>query len=321
MHETEVNNCLPFLDVLIMWSNDSFSTSVFHKPTFTGLYTNYNSFIPSVYKTGLISSLLNRYFSICSSYFIFDSHLQNLKKMLLLNGYPNSFIDTCIHRFLNKIFSPSPQFPSPPRKSFTFVFPTLVNIASKFALRFGSYAPVLSLTLTSTLFSILLSNSLTFLSLRKGFPGPWGLLLFTILSVNIVGHCMSARRVGFSTHESQSTWAFLPLLAKNESILLRLASCHIIVTLDTLSRLMTSLSCLLLLSTLNFLSEKVCLSTNSIHRLMPTWAFLHSILRPFVSRPFHYISVCCFLLPFPLPFLQLHLVYISCNIPLYIITF
>ena len=60
--ETKVNNCLPFLDILITRANGSFSTSVFHKPTFTGLY---NSFIPSIYKTGLISSLLNRYFSIC----------------------------------------------------------------------------------------------------------------------------------------------------------------------------------------------------------------------------------------------------------------
>ena len=81
--ETEVNNCLPFLDILITRANCSFITSVFHKPTFTGLYNNYNSFLPSVYKTGLISSLLNRYFSICSSYFIFDSHPQNLKKTLL----------------------------------------------------------------------------------------------------------------------------------------------------------------------------------------------------------------------------------------------
>ena len=162
--ETEVNNCLPFLDILITRANGSFSTSVFHKPTFTGLYTNYNSFIPSVYKTGLISSLLNRYFSICSSYFIFDSHLQNVKKTLLLNGYPNSFIDTCIRRFLDKIFSPSPKFRSPLRRSFTFVFPKLDNIASKFALRFGSYALVLFLTLTSALFSALLSDCLTFLS-------------------------------------------------------------------------------------------------------------------------------------------------------------
>ena len=109
MQETEVNNYLSFFDILITRSNGSFSTSVFHKPIFTGLYTNYNSFIPSVYKTGLISSLLNRYFSICSSYFIFDLHLQNLKKILLLNGYPNSFMDTCTRQFLDKISHPPPK--------------------------------------------------------------------------------------------------------------------------------------------------------------------------------------------------------------------
>ena len=123
MQETEVNNCLPFLDILITWANGSFSTSVFHKPTFTGLYTKYNSFITSVYKTGLISSLFNRYFSICSSYFIFDLHLQNLKKTYLLNGYPNSFIDTCICRFLDKIFSPSPKISLAPKKIVYFCLP------------------------------------------------------------------------------------------------------------------------------------------------------------------------------------------------------
>ena len=86
---------------------------------------------------------------------------------------------------------------------------------------------------------------------------------------------MSVGRIGLSTHESQSTWAFLHSLARSKSIFFRQASCHITVTLDTLSRLMISPSCLLLPSTLNFSSEKVCLSANSIHRLMPTWALFH----------------------------------------------
>ena len=75
----------------------------------------------------------------------------------------------------------------------------LDNIASKFALKFGSYAPVFFLTLTPPLFFILLSDCLIFLSSRTGFPGLLHLVLFTVLSVYNVVHCMSARWVSFST--------------------------------------------------------------------------------------------------------------------------
>ena len=44
--EEEVDKKLPFLDVLLD-NNGPLKTSVYHKPTFTGLYTNFESFIPS----------------------------------------------------------------------------------------------------------------------------------------------------------------------------------------------------------------------------------------------------------------------------------
>ena len=53
--ETEVNNKLPFLDVLLDNSNPpSLVTSVFRKSTYTGLLTNFLSFSPFPYKLGLI---------------------------------------------------------------------------------------------------------------------------------------------------------------------------------------------------------------------------------------------------------------------------
>ena len=54
--ENEVNKSLSFLDVKITRDNGSFTTSVFHKSTFTGLYTNFDSFIPFTYKKGLVMS-------------------------------------------------------------------------------------------------------------------------------------------------------------------------------------------------------------------------------------------------------------------------
>ena len=48
--ELEKNGKLPFLDIEITRSNEKFSTSVYRKPTFTGLFTNFHSFVPLVYK-------------------------------------------------------------------------------------------------------------------------------------------------------------------------------------------------------------------------------------------------------------------------------
>jgi hypothetical protein len=65
-HELESNLCLPFLDVKVIRSNGSFATTVHHKSTSTGLFTNFDSFILMLYKKGLIFSLISRYFNICS---------------------------------------------------------------------------------------------------------------------------------------------------------------------------------------------------------------------------------------------------------------
>ena len=40
-----------------LFSNGKFSTTVYRKPTFTGLFTDFESFIPITYKRGLINSL------------------------------------------------------------------------------------------------------------------------------------------------------------------------------------------------------------------------------------------------------------------------
>ena len=44
--EIEENNCMSFLDIKITWKLNSFSTSVYRKTTFSGVFTNFDSFIP-----------------------------------------------------------------------------------------------------------------------------------------------------------------------------------------------------------------------------------------------------------------------------------
>ena len=78
---------------MICRSDNSFVTSVYRKPTFTGLFTNFESFLRIIYKKGVIFTLLFRHFNICSSYRIFQEELSKFKGFLLQNGYPEQFLD------------------------------------------------------------------------------------------------------------------------------------------------------------------------------------------------------------------------------------
>ena len=54
----EQNNSMSFLDVLITRTSNGFKTSVYHKPTFSGVYSNFNSLISEEYKVGFIFTVL-----------------------------------------------------------------------------------------------------------------------------------------------------------------------------------------------------------------------------------------------------------------------
>ena len=65
--ETENDNSVSFLDIKITRHNHQFKTSVYRKPTFSGVFTHYESYLDQTYKS-LIDSLLFRCFLICSDY-------------------------------------------------------------------------------------------------------------------------------------------------------------------------------------------------------------------------------------------------------------
>ena len=58
--ENEKDNRMPFLDVNIIREKEKFTTSVYHKITFSGIYTHFDSFLPSNNKIGLLHTLLHR---------------------------------------------------------------------------------------------------------------------------------------------------------------------------------------------------------------------------------------------------------------------
>ena len=129
--ELEKDGTLPFLDMLIDRNNGQITTSVYRKPTFTGVYTHYQSFLPSIYKIGLLSTILFRYFSICSSFQLFHLQILEFKNIFLRNGYPLKIIDTCIQKFLNKIFVTKVIRDTVPQRDYRIVLPYLGPLSNK----------------------------------------------------------------------------------------------------------------------------------------------------------------------------------------------
>ena len=93
---------VPFFDILIERHSHTFSTSVCQKKTFTGLYTKWDSFTPRKYKVNLFRTLTFRCFRICSSPSLLRSCLNELRKLLLQNGYPAGIINYNINDVLNR---------------------------------------------------------------------------------------------------------------------------------------------------------------------------------------------------------------------------
>ena len=101
----------------------SVSTSnVYRKPTFSGVYTHFDSFLSTTYKFGMIYTLVFRCFSICSNWTNFHNELVFLKDIFLKNGYPISFIDKCFKTFLDRLYLKRRQVTAE-KKTSTLVLP------------------------------------------------------------------------------------------------------------------------------------------------------------------------------------------------------
>ena len=103
--ETEENGQLSFLDTLIFNVNGKLSTTVYRKPTYTGLGLNYLSFIPHVFKLNSIKTLLNRAYNLCSTYKLFDDEVTKLREYFLRNSYLSFLFDKILKQFLNNKYS------------------------------------------------------------------------------------------------------------------------------------------------------------------------------------------------------------------------
>ena len=104
--ETEDLNNYSFLDVKITHKNKRFVTSIFCKATFSGVFTNCNSFIFDTCKIGLVRMLDFQFLKIFSSMENFHIEVEHLRSIFKCNNNPLNIIDQCIKKFLDKLHVP-----------------------------------------------------------------------------------------------------------------------------------------------------------------------------------------------------------------------
>ena len=59
-----MNNLLSFFDIKIIRENNNFTASVYRRVTFSRVFINSESFVPSLYKYALVFTLLYRAFKL-----------------------------------------------------------------------------------------------------------------------------------------------------------------------------------------------------------------------------------------------------------------
>ena len=126
--EQEINDKLSFLDVEVSRQQGKFVTTVYRTPTFSGVYTHFDRFLPELYKVGMIYTLVYRCFKICSDWTKFHEELNFLKHVFLKNGYPLSFIDKCFKMVINKLVIKRPQVTTGEKKTLILSLPYLGDI-------------------------------------------------------------------------------------------------------------------------------------------------------------------------------------------------
>ena len=127
--ETEQNNKMLLLDVNVIREQSKFIASVYRKPTFSGVYTHFESFLPDTYKISVIYTLVNRYFQICSRWSMFHQQLILSREIFQKNYYPENFIDKCFKLFLNSINILKEKVPTVKKKPLRLILPYLGTIS------------------------------------------------------------------------------------------------------------------------------------------------------------------------------------------------
>ena len=107
--EAENDNSFLLIDTKIACHNQQFKTAVYRKPTFNGVYTQYENYLDQAYKKLLTDCAL------------FHLEVENLREILKGNSYPSGIIEQSIKYLLNKLHVPKKVIPTVPKKEIFIV--------------------------------------------------------------------------------------------------------------------------------------------------------------------------------------------------------
>ena len=115
---------------LFFWTLKLYTISFNHslsKPTFSGVYSKFESFLPLIYKLGKVDILVYRCFCVCSNWTQFHAELTSLKGTFQKNDYPENFIDKFLKMFLKDIHLGKENVPTLAQKEFASIHFILWN--------------------------------------------------------------------------------------------------------------------------------------------------------------------------------------------------
>jgi len=106
-YEKENDQRLSFLDVQLIRKNNSIETTVYRKPTDTGLYMRWDSFTPTRWRKGTLKTLVIRAFKVCSNNDYRRQEIKHITKTFRNLGYPKSLITQTITDIENGLLNNS----------------------------------------------------------------------------------------------------------------------------------------------------------------------------------------------------------------------
>ena len=109
--ELASDNKLPFIGMEILKKGHKLETSVYRKPTNTGLLLHHQSHVDKRYKELLIKTMVNRAFHLSSTWECFMTECDRLKLMFKNLKYPESLINSTISHFVTSMMTKDPLMP------------------------------------------------------------------------------------------------------------------------------------------------------------------------------------------------------------------
>ena len=125
------NTCHRNMSFSFEQEKGKFLTTAYRKPIFSGVYTQFESFLPTIYKFAMVYTLAYHFFKICSDWAKFLEEPSFLKQVFWRNGYLLSFIDSCFKTFVDKLFIKSLQLITVEKKTLFLSLPYVGEISLK----------------------------------------------------------------------------------------------------------------------------------------------------------------------------------------------